>query len=133
MKECKTLLYIFYAPLVLSPPQEGWGVPDSLKKLIIPSRIMNVISGDFDKGLSSIADMVIHLNNASLKYPIPPEYVRIYIYYTDKLLNGKIKESGAIEVPEITEYEKTLADELRRGILSRQMKELKKISKKIKC
>ena len=127
MDECKTILYVFYAPLVLSPPQEGWEVPVSLREKIITSRIENVIIGDFDKGLSSIADMVVHLNNASLKYPLPSEYVKIYIYYTDKLLDGKISRLGVVEVPELTAYEKELADELRRKILSRQLKEIEKI------
>ena len=122
-KDVLKVRYVLSAPLVLSPPEEGWEVPEALKERIIPSRIEAVLNGDFDKGLSSIADMVIHLWNTSLKRPIPIEYVNIYAYYTNKLLGGILERNG-IEIKEITDYEKDLADDLRRRILKKQIKHI---------
>ena len=115
--------FVFMAPIVLASPNYGDEVPESLKSKLIESRLECVITGDFDKGLTSIADMVIHLWNASLSYPLPEEYVKIYAYYTDKLLGGILRKSG-IQVDELTEREEELARELRKKILKRQLKEL---------
>ena len=128
-KDVLKKLYIFKAPLVLAPPKEGWEVPRPLREKVIPSRIECVASGEFDEELSSIADMVIHLWNASLKYPLPGEYVRIYAYYTDKLLDGVLKKNTKIlPIPDkLTDYEESIAMNLRRQIFRRQMKEIEKI------
>ena len=125
------ILYVFKAPLVLSPPQEGWEVPKPLRERIIQSRIECVVTGDYDEGLASIADMVIHLWNASLKYPIPGEYVKIYAYYTNKLLDGLLEmNTGILEIPnKLSSYEENLARDLRRKILRVQMRELEKYMK----
>lgn len=121
----KTLNYILKAPLILSPPREEWSIPKALKEKITKSRIENILSGDFNDGLSSIADMVIHLYDASLKYPIPSVYVKIYIYFLNELLDGKVKEAN-IEVDELNDYEKSIANDLRRKILSVQLRYMKK-------
>jgi len=115
--------FVFMAPVVLAPPNYGDEIPEALRSKLIESRLECVVSGDFDKGMTSIADMVIHLWSASLRYPLPEEYVRIYAYYTDKLLNGLLRKSGVV-VEELTEREEELARELRRKILKRQLREL---------
>lgn len=115
--------YIERAPIILSKPAEaGWSVPPSLLSKLKESRIKNVESGDFHKGLASIVDTVIHLMDASLKYPIPPEYVAIYAYYANIVMDGALAK--VIAVRELTDTEKMLAERLRRAILKKQLEAL---------
>lgn len=128
-EEILKLLYVFRAPVVLAPPNEGDEIPPSLKENLLLSRIACVLSGDFDRGLCSEADMVIHLWSASSKYPIPGDYVAIYSFYANKLLGGSLEK--VIEVPEkLSPYLEELANTLRRRIFSLQMKAVEKLVKK---
>jgi len=129
-KELIKELYIHMAPLVLYPPNYGDEIPKSLMSVLPKSRKDCVSSGDFDKGMTSIADMVIYLYSASFKVPLPEEYVKIYSYYADKLFDGALRKSN-IQVFELTDKEIELANELRRKILKAQLRELKRKIKEI--
>ena len=124
----EVLEYVLRAPVVLHPPEEGEEIPASLREKILESRILNVLTGDYERGLASIGDLVAYLYSASLKFPIPPEYVRIYAYYANKLFDGRLSE--VMDVPELSDFEKMLADRLRRKILEKQMKALRGASGK---
>jgi len=123
-------LYVYMAPIVLYPPIYGEEVPNSLMSILPKSRRDCVSSGDFDKGLTSIADMVIYLYSASFKVPLSDEYVEIYSYYTDKLFDGALRNSN-IQVFELTDEEVELANDLRRKILKIQLRELRKKIKEL--
>ena len=70
-EEILKIAYALFAPVVLAPPNEGEEIPPRLKEILPISRFICVFSGDFDRGLCSIADLVIHLWSASSKYPLP--------------------------------------------------------------
>jgi len=127
-------LYVDLAPLVLSKPEEPSPLPDGLIEAVKRSRIECIMSGDFDRGLASVADLVVHLCDASFKFPISKKYVRIYAYYANKLFGGKLlKNIPDLKIPkELNSLEKEEVIRLRRAIFEVQMKALIEYVKKHK-
>ena len=116
------------APVVLSKPEEYSPIPNHLKELVLKSRIESFKRGDFNEGLASEGDLVVHLMDASFKFPLPEKYVKIYSFYANKLLGGALEKAG-IKVYELTDYEEEEARRLRRKIFQLQLSHVRKLRK----
>lgn len=126
------MLYIFKAPVVHHPPNDGTIIPTPLREKILPSRIEAVVNGDFDRELCSIADLVAYLYTASLKFPITKEYVMIYSYYADKLFDGKLSTVLDFIPEKLPAFYEDIATSLRRRIFKVQMRAIRKLIQEVR-
>jgi len=122
-KEWAVLSEVLTTPIVYHPG--GWEdtVPEELKRQVIKQRLEKLVNGGWDEATD--AEVLCYLMTVSLVQPLTSDWTQIFLYQ-GSLFIPQIREVIPDTPQELSDYQKSEVQDLKRKIRNSQLKRRKK-------
>jgi len=122
----KDLVAVFNTPIVFHPG--GWDdtLPEWLRTRVIKERVEMVCNGGWDKATD--AEVTCYLYTASLSQPLGSDWTAITLYQAAKQI-PQLREVSPATPKELSDYQKSKLEDLKRKIRNSQLKRHNKSKK----
>jgi len=123
LKEWAVLSEVLTTPIVYHPG--GWEntVPEELKREVVRQRAEKLLNGGWDEATD--AEVLCYLMTASLVQPLTSDWTQIFLYQ-GSLFMPQIREVISDTPKELSDYQKSEVQDLKRKIRNSQLKRRKK-------